>query len=78
MPSPDNNHTVRVATYTICAVVLAMVATMMIALFNPIVDNAEVFKIVGPAFQTVIGALVGYVVAKIEQSSPRSEKKEKE
>lgn len=46
-------------TLTLCAVVLAMVLTLMIGLFDPIVDNTEIFKLIGPAFQTVIGGFIG-------------------
>jgi hypothetical protein len=46
-------------TLTLCAVVLAMVVTLMVGLFDPIVDNTEIFKLIGPAFQTVIGGFIG-------------------
>jgi hypothetical protein len=46
-------------TLTLCAVVLAMVITLMVGLFDPIVDNTEIFKLIGPAFQTVIGGFIG-------------------
>jgi hypothetical protein len=46
-------------TLTLCMVVLGMVVTLMVGLFDPIVDNSEIFKLIGPAFQTVIGAFIG-------------------
>lgn len=46
-------------TLTLCMVVLAMVITLMVGLFDPIVDNTEIFKLIGPAFQTVIGGFIG-------------------
>jgi hypothetical protein len=46
-------------TLTLCAVVLAMVLTLMIGLFDTVVDNTEIFKLIGPAFQTVIGGFIG-------------------
>ena len=46
-------------TLTLCAIILAMVATLMMGLFDPLVDNTEIFKLIGPAFQTVIGAFIG-------------------
>ena len=46
-------------TLTLCAVILAMVVTLMVGLFDPIVDNTEIFKLIGPAFQTVIGGFIG-------------------
>ena len=46
-------------TLTLCLVVVCMVATLMVGLFDPIVDNAEIFKLISPAFQTVIGGFIG-------------------
>ena len=46
-------------TLTLCMVILAMVVTLMVGLFDPIVDNTEIFKLIGPAFQTVIGGFIG-------------------
>jgi hypothetical protein len=30
-------------------------------LFNPVIDNTEIFKAVTPAFQMIVGAFVGLV-----------------
>lgn len=46
-------------TVTLCAVVVLMVATLMVGLFNDIVDNTEIFKLINPAFQTIIGGFIG-------------------
>jgi hypothetical protein len=46
-------------TLTLCMVIFAMVVTLMVGLFDPIVDNSEIFKLIGPAFQTVIGGFIG-------------------
>jgi hypothetical protein len=46
-------------TLTLCMVILCMVVTLMVGLFDPIVDNTEIFKLIGPAFQTVIGGFIG-------------------
>ena len=46
-------------TLTLCLVVIAMVLTLMIGLFDTVVDNTEIFKLIGPAFQTVIGGFIG-------------------
>ena len=40
-------------------VILAVVAVMLYGLFDNRVDNEKVFAIIGPAFQTVVGAFVG-------------------
>jgi hypothetical protein len=28
-------------------------------LFDPLVDNAEIFKLISPAFQTIVGGFIG-------------------
>ena len=48
-----------IVTITLSLVIIAMVGTLMIGLFNDKVDNNEIFKIITPAFSTVIGAFVG-------------------
>lgn len=49
----------RVVVITLAAILVAVISVMLIGLFDPIVDNKEVFAIIGPAFQTVVGAFVG-------------------
>lgn len=46
-------------TVTLCTVVIFMVGTLMVGLFNEIVDNTEIFKLINPAFQTIIGGFIG-------------------
>ena len=40
-------------------VVCSMVFTLMMGLFDTKVDNAEIFKLISPAFQTVVGGFIG-------------------
>ena len=62
-------------TLTLCAVVLAMVITLMVGLFDPIVDNTEIFKLIGPAFQTVIGGFIGLLAGiKLKNEDEESSK----
>ena len=44
---------------TLCVVVVSMVAVLMIGLFDEKVDNAEIFKLISPAFQTIVGGFIG-------------------
>ena len=44
---------------TLCVVVVGMVAVLMIALFEEKVDNSEIFKLISPAFQTIVGGFIG-------------------
>jgi hypothetical membrane protein len=50
-----------IATYTLTFILLAMVFVMLIGLFHDRVDNAKVFEIVGPAFQTIVGGFIGLI-----------------
>jgi len=44
---------------TLAAVMIAVIGALLSGLFQPVVDNTEIFKILGPAFQTIVGAFVG-------------------
>jgi len=50
--------TLMVAT-TLCIIIASMVVTLMVGLFDPVVDNTEIFKLIGPAFQTTVGGFIG-------------------
>jgi undecaprenyl pyrophosphate phosphatase UppP len=44
---------------TLCIVVIGMVGVLMIGLFDEKVDNSEIFKLISPAFQTIVGGFIG-------------------
>jgi hypothetical protein len=46
-------------SFTLCVVIIGMVAVLMAGLFDPIVDNGEIFKLISPAFQTIVGGFIG-------------------
>jgi hypothetical protein len=50
-----------IATITLAAILLAMVAGMMVGLFDEKVDNAKIFEAVLPAFQTIVGGFIGLI-----------------
>ena len=50
-----------VATFTLCITVLAMITVFMFGFFTPQIDNAKLFEIVGPAFQTIVGGFIGLI-----------------
>lgn len=52
-------HILLVAIYTLALVMLAMVLTLLSGLFDEKVSNDKIFEILGPAFSTIVGALVG-------------------
>lgn len=49
----------KVTVATLSLVVFSVVAVLLFGLFNNEVDNNKIFEIIGPAFNTVIGAFVG-------------------
>ena len=58
-----------IATVTLTVILLSMVVVLLTGLFNPAIDNTEIFKAITPAFQMVVGAFVGLVAGvKIGQS----------
>jgi Na+/H+-translocating membrane pyrophosphatase len=52
--------TLMVST-TLCISVLAMVISFMLGLWAKEVDNAEIFKMISPAFSTLIGGMIGFL-----------------
>lgn len=44
---------------TLCVVVMAMVAVMLLGLFDEKVDNNKIFELISPAFQTIVGGFIG-------------------
>ena len=52
---------ILVATYSLVAIVIAMIAMFILAIIDPAVDDNVVFQIVGPAFQTIVGGFIGLI-----------------
>ena len=46
---------------TLCISVLAMVGAFILGLWAKEVDNAEIFKMISPAFSTLIGGMIGFL-----------------
>ena len=44
---------------TLCIAVLVMVCALLFGLWSQQVDNSEIFKLISPAFQTIIGGFIG-------------------
>ena len=51
----------KMAAFTLGVIMMSVVLVMMVGLFVPnnVIDNNEIFKIIGPAFSTIVGAFVG-------------------
>ena len=52
--------TLMVST-TLCISVLAMVVAFLLGLWAKEVDNGEIFKMISPAFSTLIGGMIGFL-----------------
>ena len=64
------NFVMIVATASLVAVVISMCWMFIYAILDPTVDDKEVFAIVGPAFQTIVGGFIGLITGiKIGQNS---------
>lgn len=57
----NKEQIILVATWSLVAVVVAMIAMFVLAIIDPHVDDNVVFQIVGPAFQTIIGGFIGLI-----------------
>ncbi len=70
--SNDTKHSQRmtmIATISLAAILMAMVAVMLIGLFHDKVNNDKVFEMLSPAFQTIVGGFIGLITGiKIGQS----------
>ena len=66
VPVPDTKEkltlyvTLMVST-TLCICVLAMVGAFILGLWAKEVDNGEIFKMISPAFSTLIGGMIGFL-----------------
>ena len=61
----DKDRLVTIVTYmvtsTLCIVVLSLIGALIHGLFVKEVDNKKIFEIITPAFQTIIGGLIGWL-----------------
>jgi uncharacterized membrane protein YraQ (UPF0718 family) len=55
----QNNLILTVVIVTLALVMVAVIGVLLNGLFTPMVDNSKIFEILGPAFQTIVGAFVG-------------------
>lgn len=60
-------------SFTLCLSVLAMMAAFVLGLWAKEVDNAEIFKLLSPAFQTIIGGFIG-LLAGVKLSHDENDK----
>ena len=69
---------IRVAIVTLSAVILVVVLALAVGLFvsNDVVSSAAILETVNPAFQTIIGALVGLLGGLSLNANARDKKPE--
>jgi len=61
---------------TLCISVLAMVFAFLLGLWSKEVDNHEIFKMISPAFSTLIGGMIGFLSGiKLMQNEDKKEHK---
>ena len=48
-------------TMTLCFVVIGLVGTFVVAIFNPNIPNEPILAIIGPSFQTITGGFIGLI-----------------
>ena len=46
-------------SFTLCIVIVGMVCALCVGLFDKEVNNEDIFKLLAPAFQTIIGGFIG-------------------
>ena len=63
-------------SFTLCIVIISMVGVLMAGLFDEKIDNAEIFKLISPAFQTIVGGFIGLLAGvKLSHDEDSEEKK---
>jgi hypothetical protein len=50
-----------IAAFSLMGVVACMIWMFLLAIYDPKVDDAVVFQIIGPAFQTIVGGFIGLI-----------------
>ena len=57
----NKEHVIKIATWSLVLVVIAMLVMFVYAIIDPAVDDEKVFQIIGPAFQTIVGGFIGLI-----------------
>ena len=54
-------YVTMIVSATLCICMLAMVGAFLVGLWAKEVDNAAIFALIGPAFQTIVGGMIGFL-----------------
>ncbi len=57
----SNERIVMSVTITLCLVIIGVVGALIMAIFDPNVPDDQIFAIISPAFQTVVGGFIGLI-----------------
>ena len=69
-------YVTMIVSTTLCLCMLAMVGAFLVGLWAKEVDNASIFALIGPAFQTIVGGMIGFLSGvKLMQSDDKKESK---
>lgn len=63
-----NEYITFISVIVLSSVMVSVVVALLFGLFNPAIDNEQIFKVIEPAFQTITGALVGLVCGRLSVS----------
>jgi hypothetical protein len=55
------NYVILIVTFCLAIILMSVVGVLLLGLFNDKIDNAEVFKIIEPSFNMIIGSFVGLI-----------------
>ena len=62
---------IMMVSVTLCIILLSMVIVMCVGLFDPVVDNEDIFKLIAPVFQTIVGGFIGLLAGiQVNQNEP--------
>lgn len=53
---------------TLALVMIAVISVLLAGLFDAHVDNDKIFAILGPAFQMIVGAFIGILGGRFNQT----------
>ena len=54
-------YVTMIVSTTLCLCMLAMVGAFLLGLWAKEVENGLIFALIGPAFQTIVGGMIGFL-----------------
>jgi hypothetical protein len=54
-------YVTMIVSATLCLCMLAMVGAFLLGLWAKEVENGLIFALIGPAFQTIVGGMIGFL-----------------